>query len=819
MVEIEIDGKTVEVPEGSMVMHAANKLGIFVPHFCYHKKLSIAANCRMCLVEVEKAPKPMPACATPVSNGMKVHTHSPKAVAAQKSVMEFLLINHPLDCPICDQGGECLLQDLSVGYGGSKSRYDVEKRVVFHKPLGPLISAEEMTRCIHCTRCVRFGQEVAGIMELGMAGRGEHSEIMSFVGQSVDSEVSGNMIDICPVGALTSKPFRYSARTWELSRRRSVSPHDSLGANIVAQVKQGEVLRVVPMENESINECWLSDRDRFSYEGLRSEDRLTRPMVRRDGQWQVTDWRSALDQAALSLGAARVDHGGDSIGALAAPFATFEELYLTQKLVRGLGSDNVDFRLRQTEFGIDEHGKGAPWLGLPIADLSELADVLLVGSTVRKDHPLIAVRLRVAATQHGLQVHLLHAADDDLAMPVASRVITGPQSWRSELLGVLASVLAERGLAAPAALADALSGVQPSENQRALGRVLCASERAAVLLGNAASSHPQASDLLRIAAAIGDAAGCASGVLGAAANSVGGYLAGATPRALGAVAARALAATGRDAARQLDEVRRAYLLLHADPATDFANGAQAMKAFGGADAVVALTSYTSPELLEVASVLLPVAPFTETAGSFVNAEGRLQSFNGVVMPLGETRPAWKVLRVLANLLEVGGFDYESVEDVRAEALLGSVAADASGVAIADSLVSGESRVSVFEGHLSNQVDGPLSCAPMADCQAGQLQRLGEVPIYAGDPIVRRAPSLQATRDARRSEVATLHPDSLAALGLTDGDRVLLGSADAGDEWTLSADVHLAPGVVRVPAAVAGSIGLGTPFGPLSVRKL
>nr|HPR05218.1 NADH-quinone oxidoreductase subunit NuoG [Denitromonas sp.] len=360
MLEIEIDGKQLQVADGSTVMDAANQVGAYIPHFCYHKKLSIAANCRMCLVQVEKAPKPLPACATPVTNGMKVWTKSEAAVKAQKGVMEFLLINHPLDCPICDQGGECQLQDLAVGYGESKSRYQEEKRVVFNKNLGPLVSTD-MTRCIHCTRCVRFTQEIAGLMELGQAFRGEHSEIMPFVEKTVDSELSGNIIDLCPVGALTSKPFRFAARTWELARRKSVSPHDSLGSNLIVQVKHDVVKRVLPLENEAINECWLSDRDRFSYEGLNCASRLTKPMIRQGDSWQETDWQTALEFAATRLKAVVAAAGGEEFGALLAPNATVEELYLAQKLVRGLGSDNVDFRLRQADFSADAVSQGAPW--------------------------------------------------------------------------------------------------------------------------------------------------------------------------------------------------------------------------------------------------------------------------------------------------------------------------------------------------------------------------------------------------------------------------------------------------------------------------
>ncbi len=444
MIEVEIDGRKVEVPEGSMLMEAANRLGIYVPHFCYHKKLTIAANCRMCLVEVEKAPKPLPACATPVAKGMIARTQSAYARQAQNSVMEFLLINHPLDCPICDQGGECQLQDLAVGYGGSASRYTEPKRVVFHKSMGPLISAEEMTRCIHCTRCVRFGQEVAGVMELGMAGRGEHAEILSFVGSSVDSELSGNMIDLCPVGALTSKPFRYEARSWELSRRKSISPHDSLGSNLIVQVKNNEVMRVLPLENEEVNECWLSDRDRFSYEGLNAPDRLLRPMLKQGGQWSEVDWTVALEYVAASLAAVKAEHGGAAIGALASPGSTLEELHLLTKLTRGLGSDNIDFRLRQSDFSGDGDGGGVPWLGMKVADINKLNSVLVIGSFLRKDQPLLSARLR-AATKRGCKVNVLHAVDADLLMPVANKIIVRPSEWTQALCEIAVAIAGARG--------------------------------------------------------------------------------------------------------------------------------------------------------------------------------------------------------------------------------------------------------------------------------------------------------------------------------------------------------------------------------------
>src|SRR4051812_9850008 len=488
MVEIEIDGKKVEVQEGSMVMEAANKIGTYIPHFCYHKKLSIAANCRMCLVEVEKAPKPLPACATPVTNGMIVRSHSEKAIKAQKGVMEFLLINHPLDCPICDQGGECQLQDLAVGYGGSNSRYAEEKRVVVPKDAGPLISMREMARCIHCTRCVRFGQEVAGVMEFGMLNRGEHAEITSFVGKTVNSELSGNMIDLCPVGALTSKPFRYRARTWELSRRKSVSPHDGLGSNLIVQVKGGEVMRVLPLENEEINECWLSDRDRFSYEGLNVEERLTRPMIKQDGKWMETDWQTALEYVGHGLRNIRHEHGADAIAALATPGSTLEELALLKKLVNGIGSDNVDFRLRQSDFALS--GEVAPWLGMSIAEFAELKRVFVIGSFLRKDHPLLAARLR-AATKNGARIGILHGSDDDLLMPVAAKMIAAPSQWLSALGEIMAAVSVAKTVALPAGFEN----VEASENAKLIAASLLSGEPRAIMLGNAAAQHPQSSQL------------------------------------------------------------------------------------------------------------------------------------------------------------------------------------------------------------------------------------------------------------------------------------------------------------------------------------
>ncbi|ARU22940.1 general secretion pathway protein GspG [Ralstonia solanacearum] len=773
MVEIEIDGKKVEVAEGSLVMEAARQAGTYIPHFCYHRKLSIAANCRMCLVEVEKAPKALPACATPVTAGMKVFTNSDKAVKAQKSVMEFLLINHPLDCPICDQGGECQLQDLAVGYGKSESRYKEEKRVVFHKNVGPLISMEEMTRCIHCTRCVRFGQEVAGVMELGMLNRGEHSEITTFVGQTVDSELSGNMIDLCPVGALTSKPFRYSARTWELARRKSVSPHDGLGANVIVQTKNQRVMRVLPLENDAINECWLSDKDRFAYEGLNSDERLTQPMLKQGGQWQTVDWTTALEYVANGLNAIKRDHGAEQIGALASPHSTLEELFLLQKLVRGIGSDSVDFRLRQSDFSAKP--TGAPWLGMPIADVSLLQRTLVVGAFLRKDHPLLAARLRQGGKKGG-QLSVIGAGGEDLLMP-ATQLLGAPSQWLSLLSEVAVAIAAANSVARPVGT----DGIEAGEVAKRIAASLASGERKAVFLGNAAVAHPQFSKLHALAQWVAQQTGATLGFLTEAANTVGGYIAGALPQG-----------NGLDAAAMLAQPRRAYVILGAEPEFDSANPQQARAALAHADTVVMLSPFASRAAMEHADVLLPVAPFTETSGTYINCEGLPQSFNGVVRSLGDSRPAWKVLRVLGNLLGLSGFEYETSEAVRDDVLAKPVAE-----------------------RLSNAT-AAQTAAPVA--AAGGIERLADVPIYHADPIVRRAGSLQLTAASRAAVRAGLPADLFEQLGLAVGDAVRVTQGQGSVVLPAVLDRTLASGVIRVPAATEASAQLGPMFGTVSVEK-
>ncbi|WP_301102855.1 NADH-quinone oxidoreductase subunit NuoG [Propionivibrio sp.] len=775
MLDIEIDGKQAQVPAGSTIMDAAQLVGAYIPHFCYHKKLSIAANCRMCLVQVEKAPKPMPACATPVTSGMKVFTHSELAVTAQKGVMEFLLINHPLDCPICDQGGECQLQDLAVGYGGSASRYQEAKRVVFHKDVGPLVSMQEMSRCIHCTRCVRFGQEIAGVMELGMANRNMHSEIQTFVGRTVDSELSGNMIDLCPVGALTSKPFRYSARSWELSRRKSISPHDSLGSNLTVQVKDNRVMRVLPRENEEINECWISDKDRFSYAGLNSAERLQKPMIRVDGALREVDWNVALDYVAHALKDITKTHGGEAIAALGSAHSTLEELHLLQKLTRGLGSGSVDFRPRRRDFSADGKLAGTPWLGLKLAQIGQLDAALVVGSFLRKDHPLFAQRLRQLARKSG-KVSLISVTGDDPLISLHAQLTVSPE----ELTRALAAVVKAAAQLTNTALPAGLESIEPCATSQLIAQSLLAGEQRAIFLGNVAEQSAQAAQLHALAAELARLTGASFGFIGEAANSVGGYVAKALPTALNAY-------------EMFAQPRQAYVLLGVEPELDCYNPQQAVAALKQAALVVMLTPFKPNAALDYADVLLPTTPFTETSGSFVNCEGRVQSFNGVARPLGDARPGWKVLRVLGNVLAIDGFDYDSSEQVRDEIL----APD-----------------SLFVDGLDNGING-LSFS-LGAVTAG-LQRIAEVPIYFADPLVRHSDALQQTRDAA-APTARMCAATLAQTGITDGAQVRVRQGQAEALLTARADESVPPACVRVAAAHASTATLGDMFGAINVER-
>ena len=775
MLEIEIDGKKAQVPDGSTVMDAAQQVGVYIPHFCYHKKLSIAANCRMCLVQVEKAPKPLPACATPVTNGMKVFTHSELAIKAQKGVMEFLLINHPLDCPVCDQGGECQLQDMSVGYGPMKSRYTEEKHVVFHKNVGPLISMQEMSRCIHCTRCVRFGQEIGGIMEFGMANRNMHSEITTFLGRTVDSELSGNMIDLCPVGALTSKPFRYTARSWELQRRKSVSPHDSVGANLTVQVKHDHVMRILPRENEAVNECWISDKERFSYLSLGSEERLIKPMVKQGGNWKEVDWNVALDYVAHGLKDVARDNGGDSVAALAAQSSTLEELYLLRKVLNGLGSNNFDFRPRQSDFASDLKRAGTPWLGLKLSEIKDLDGALVVGSFLRKDHPLIAQRLRQAAKKY-TKVSLISVAGDDQLIDFHAREIVSPNGLVAALGAVVKSAAQIKGVACN----SGLNSLVPSETSQKIAQSLIDGDKRAVFLGNVATQCVDATQLHALAIELGAIVGATVGFLGEGANTVGGYVASG-------------AKNGADARQMFEHKRKAYVLLGVEPELDCLNPQLALSALKQASLVVYMSSFKYQPAFEYADVMLPVSPFTETAGTFVNTEGRVQSFNGVVKPMGDSRPAWKLLRVLGNVLNIEGFDYQTSEAVRDEVL-------GAGVEFVSGLDNGISGVDII---IPEKPTG--------------LQRIADVPINFADSMARRSIVLQQTADAVQPVVG-LNTVNAEQLGLATGSKVKVKQGDGEVILDLVIDSRIPVGCVRVSAAHASTSMLGEMFGQISVER-
>ena len=824
MVTITVDGQEVQAPKGAMLIEVTDAHNIKVPRFCYHKKLPIAANCRMCLVEVEKAPKPLPACATPVMDGMVVHTQSKYAKDAQKSVMEFLLINHPLDCPICDQGGECELQDVAVGFGQDVSQYVEAKRVVFDKNIGPLITTE-LTRCIHCTRCVRFGREIAGIRELGMTGRGENALISTFVDECVNSEMSGNAIDVCPVGALTAKPSRFAARAWEMIQHKTIAPHDCIGSNVYVHTLRGEIIRVVPRENEAINEVWLSDRDRFSYEGVDSEDRLTTPMIKRDGQWQLADWDSALQlvadkfKAAAELKAqqlaaeqaaaeAEVDEAADEapaeaeqaeaveaisaeIAALVSVNSTLEEQYLAQKLLRGLGSGNIDSRLRQSDFSDQDIAPVMPWLGQNIEQLEKLDAALLVGSNVRKEQPIANLRLRKAAVNNNAQISFVNPRLYDFNYPVANNIAVAQQNMVTELAAIAAAAFKLSGNSAPASISDAVSKAKVGDSHKAIAQQLNDAASATVILGNIAGMHAQLSSLRVLADAIARETGSTLGYLTDGANAAGAWLAGAVPHR-GVAGSTEDVIAGQNIAELTAEKLAACLLLNIEPDTDAANAKALMATLDEADFVVSVSAYNSASVKQVADVMLPAASFMETSGTYVNAEGLWQSFKGVVEPRGGARPAWKVLRVLGNLTAVEGFDYLSSADVKNEV-----------------------RTLCESIELSNDVD---SAATVEINTTEDLHRSSDVPMYAADAVLRRASSLQRTVDAQ-SLCVRLNSDEAERLGVSAASTVTVKQGDSSAVLELVIDESIPNATAWIPMAVEGNDLLGTASAAVSIEVM
>ncbi len=784
-INIEVDGIALKARRGDMIIEVTDAAGITIPRFCYHKKLSIVANCRMCLVEVDKIPKPLPACATPVGEGMKVFTRSPKALDAQQGTMEFLLINHPLDCPICDQGGECELQEMSIGYGSDSSAYAEAKRVVKDKDIGPLIETE-MTRCIHCTRCIRFGDEIGGIRELGATGRGEDMRIGTYIEKAVESELSGNIIDLCPVGALTSKPFRYTARAWEVQRYPSVSPHDCAGSALTVMTRGRRVMRVDPRENEAINECWLSDRDRFSYEGLNNQERLTAPMVKRDGRWEQVDWNTAMQAAVTGLRGTQ-----SSFGTLVSPNSTLEEHYLAQQLTRALGSHNVDHRLRQADFRGQDRAPLFPSLGQSIVELERVDAALLIGSWIRKEQPILAHRLRKAALK-GAKVMFVNPVAWDCNFPVAANIAAAPAEMTRRLAAIARALCDKTGASVPAALETLLKGREADEDARGIAAHLADARKGTVLLGGIAALHPDFATLRALAAMIAQASGAAFGLLTDGANASGAWLAGAVPHR-GPAGARIDGEPGLDARAMIEHGLKGWLLVNVEPEFDCGDPAGAIDALKQADCVVTLTPFVTATMKEYAHVLLPVSPFSETSGTFVNGEGRWQSFAAVVPPLAETRPAWKVLRVLGNLFGLAGFDYMSSEEIR------------------DAL-----RDATGETPSVNPADqGVLAPLPAL---SGAILRVAYVPIHAGDNIVRRAGALQQTTDAHNASLARVHPALAAKIGLEDGDLALVRQGERSAELRIAIDERVADGCIVAALAVPATRGLGPAFAAVTIER-
>jgi NADH-quinone oxidoreductase subunit G len=795
MVNIEVDGVAMQAPKGSMIIEATDKAGIQIPRFCYHRKLTIAANCRMCLVDVEKAPKPMPACATPVMDGMKVYTESRRAVDAQHGVMEFLLINHPLDCPICDQGGECELQDLAMGYGRSVSRFTERKRVVKDKNVGPLVQTD-MTRCIHCTRCVRFLEEIAGTSEMGGAGRGDRLEIGTCVQNSIDSELSGNIIDLCPVGALTNKPFRFAARAWELVARPSIAAHDGVGSLVYHHARTGRLLRTVPRDNENTNETWLSDRDRYSVMGLYSKDRLTQPQVRKDGQWVEVSWEEALKKATdilAATGSKDDSASGTGLCALVSPSSPTEEHFLAQRLLRSLGSHRIDHRLREQDFSDDAQRALNPGFDMKIAELESADSVFLLGCNVRHEAPILGHRLR-KAWQRGASLSALNPLDWDFVFGLQESLVVAPQKMLGELAGIAKAVSKETGVALPAQFSAAFDDVEATETQVNIARQMHSASRSVLLVGQFAMAHDQAAVIRQLATWISRASGSSLNLLAHGGNSTGAWLAGCVPhRGPGGVASGGEARLNEF----LAEPGQGWLLWDIEPEYDLNNPAQAMQSLRSANGVVAACSFVSDGLREVADVLLPLAPIAESEGSMINLDGDTFHFAAAGRMSGEARPGWKILRQMGGLMNLEGFSQVSLEDLQAE-MNGQIHASDS--------VTGQDVA----------VEPALELSISKGAEKSSLYRVGEVPMYSVDALCRRSDALQQTKHAA-SQFAGLNPADAERLGLVDGGRARVRQGEKFIETDILVSDKVPVGAAWLRSGTCLTRDLGTAVGPISVE--
>ena len=781
-VNIEIDGQAMEVPKNSMIIEATDKAGISIPRFCYHSKLSIAANCRMCLVDVEKAPKPMPACATPVMDGMKIYTHSRRAIDAQHGVMEFLLINHPLDCPVCDQGGECELQDLAMGYGRSVSRFSERKRVVEDHDIGSLVQTD-LTRCIQCTRCVRFLDEIAGTNELGMFGRGDRSEIGTSLAQGIDSELSGNVIDLCPVGALTNKPFRFSARAWELMARPSLAAHDGVGSKLWYHTRRGDVMRAVPRESESTNETWLSDRDRYSHFGLNAEDRVLEPMIKVDGKWANVTWDEGIRAASVALRSTVTEHGGASLGVLMSPSLSTEEYFLAQRMAGGLDCLNIDHRLREQDFSDDGARNQKTAFSAPMSAIDDANAIFLIGSNIRHEAPILGQRVR-KAWRKGAQVAVLNPVDWNLHFSVVNKIISAPQNLVTELAALALAVADTCDKVIPASLQAALSGVQVSDSHTAIAEMLNSDGKKSIILGQSAMAHEQASWLRQLSGWIAQASGADLNLVPHGANSTGAAMAGALPKFAGNTD------SGLNCRDMLTTPLKAYLLWDIEPEFDLANPLLAKNALAAAETVVAVASFAGEGLKASADVILPLAPLAESEGLFFTYDGQSIAAEPAVKPAGQARPGWKILRRLGASLEVDGFSQVDLDSVRTELLL--------------------------EINQGDETTGSIDLA--APVSGGDLYRVGEVAIYAVDALCRRSEYLQDTVHAQSAYVG-LNPDDAGSRGLVEGHEVKVSQGTENITLPVRICSELPAGAVWVKSATDTSSALGDSFGPISVEAV
>jgi len=718
IIKIEIDGIEFNAKRGSKIIEVADDAGIYIPRFCYHKKLSIAANCRMCLVEVEKAPKLFPACATPVTAGMKIYTNTEKVIDAQRAVMEFLLINHPLDCPICDQGGECELQDLAIGYGCSSSRFIEKKRSFTDYDFGPLVSTD-VTRCILCSRCVRFCEEIAGTEEIGIINRGSNSRIFTFLKDHLHSEISGNVIDLCPVGALTAKPSKFKFRAWELVQNSFISYHDCVGSNLYVHVFRDQVIRIVPKRNEMLNESWISNRDRFSYEGLYSNDRVKSPMLKEDGKWKNVSWDSALKYAFNKLVDIKSKFGSDQIGSVASSNSTVEEFYLLQKFIRALGSNNLDHRLKQLDFSNQEKFPYFTGLDINIDELDKMDFVFLIGSDIVKEQPVIAIKLR-KIIKNGGKVFVLNPVNFNLYMNLTNKYIVNPSKILLALQGIIKSYYNKNANECKFNDIDKfIENVDDTNVYSDIVDALLYSKNKAILLGYYAYSSPDYSKIVSLSNLLAKISNANYGIMTDGANSSGAWITGFIPHRLpdGKLISKNI---GLDAFNIFSKNLKAYIIFGLELENDSLYPEMSINALKNSDFVLSFSSFKNDTLLDICDVILPIASSYENSGTFINVSGLWQSFNAVVPCSYEVKLGWEAISSLSNYFKLPGFFYRNTTAVLNE--IKSI--------ICMKPLTWEP---FLLNNFSSNIDNDVILIPL-------------ISQYDNDPLVRRAKSLQATQN-------------------------------------------------------------------------